>query len=342
MAFVQAQQEAAELRSQLVLQRQGLRRDDVDLQAPGPQRGRGLKADEARADHGGGTCARRGGDHRVAVGLAAQHEHVVALEPRRVRPVGLGAGGQQQGVVVQRRAIAQREPFARRGRSARPLVESRRSIRCSAIEGVVLQRHPGRVRLAGEIVLGKVRPVVGRQRIGAQQRQLARIAEIAQPLGRREPRRPAADDDDRLRVARRRSLGRVRRRQLLAHERLAVRHLDFPAIDRRQGRRLERRAGAQVEAGVVPGASQRRPDLQAVLQRAAVVAAGAADRDQLAINPGQHHRLVADVAADDAVVGNFAKLQPLGEIGAARGVGIRHGSLRPSSPHWRTRQDSNL
>ena len=116
--------------------------------------------------------------------------------------------------------------------------------------------------------------------VGAEQQDLAVVALAAQRLGRRFAGRARADDGDgpqrRLapqasparRAARRTRIGRAGA-------------LDVVAGEGVQRRRAQRRAGAQIEAGVVPGAADGVAVERALGQRAAVVGAGRADGEDL-------------------------------------------------------------
>ena len=98
--------------------------------------------------------------------------------------------------------------------------------RMLAVEFGRPQRDPLFRRVAREIVLGQIRPVVGRGVVGRQQRDAAGKPFAPEHLGRRECRRAAADDHHALgifagaaRLGRAALLGRF---DLLAHPRLAV------------------------------------------------------------------------------------------------------------------------
>src|SRR5262249_55918154 len=119
----------------------------------------------------------------------------------------------------------------------------------------------------------------------------------------------------------------TRRLDLLAHERLAVALLYLPARHRIERRRSDRLAGAQAEAGVMPGAAHGVIDHQALGERPAVMRAGRADRENLVAAPGQQHRLVAHAAADHLSVGEIAQRNSLGEVGTLRLRLFGHGIL---------------
>src|SRR5262245_16789232 len=89
-------------------------RDDMNLEIPSSQRGRGLEPDEAGADHHGTLGALRGVDDRAAVGERAEGMYVRAIGARHIQADGLGAGREQQHVVLERLAAVRLELLALR------------------------------------------------------------------------------------------------------------------------------------------------------------------------------------------------------------------------------------
>ena len=132
---------------------------------------------------------------------------------------------------------------------------------------------------------------------------LPSIAAPPQHLGRRKTGGAAADDDDVAPAhpplaARRAAFGCV---AFLAHEDAAVALLDLPALDRTQGRRAQGLAGAQIEAGVMPGAAHCLADHEAVGERPVVVAAMSADGEHIGAAAHQQNLLVADMPGETAI-----------------------------------------
>ena len=82
-------------------------------------------------------------------------------------------------------------------------------------------------------------------------------------------------------------------------------------IERRRPHRL---TGAQVEAGVVPGAAHAVPVDRALGQRAAVVAAGCADGEDLVALAHDQHGVVARVADDRFSVHELGERDARGQI----------------------------
>ena len=154
----------------------------------------------------------------------------------------------------------------------------------------------------------------------------------AQHLGRREAGRSAADDDD-PRVwragapPRGAGVGSTFSRtndSVAARSTRQQRH-------RIEGRRAQRLAGAQAEAGVVPRAAHRVADDEPLGERAAVVRAFAADGEDFALGPRQDHRILADMSAEHGVGRKVALGDPVREVGSARFIArFRHG-IPPAS-----------
>src|SRR5215831_4407357 len=90
-------------------ERERFRGDDVNLEIPSTQRGRGFEADEAAADHHGALGALRGLDDTPAVGERAKRVYVRAIGARHVQANGLRAGREEQRVVLERRAAVHHE-----------------------------------------------------------------------------------------------------------------------------------------------------------------------------------------------------------------------------------------
>ena len=117
-----------------------------------------FEADEARADDQRTLRAGRLGDDGAAIGERAQRMDVRQIGARNRQPHRLGAGRQQQPVVIEARAIGAAD-LALLVSIAVTSVSSRKSILLVAIKIVRPQRHPFLRRAAGEIVLGQIGPV---------------------------------------------------------------------------------------------------------------------------------------------------------------------------------------
>ena len=270
------------------------------------QRRRDLEADEARTDHH--DAARRLARSMMAR-LSASERKVWTCgrsAPGNRQAHGLRAGRQQQPVVGDLAAVGQRDLARARidggDVGLEPQVDA-----VLGVEVVAAQRHPFLGRVAGEIVLGEVGPVDRRGVVVAQHDDAALVLLAPQHLGRREAGSAAAHDHDPVRRRRppawRAGLASVC--ALLRDEDLAVALLDRPAVDRAERRRAQRLAGAQAEAGVMPGAAHRVADQQPFGERAVIVAAVRADGEDLAAAARQQHLLVADMADQHAAVGEL-------------------------------------
>jgi len=101
--------------------------------------------------------------------------------------------------------------------------------------------------------------------------------------------------------------------------------VDTPARDRVQRRGAQCLSGAQAEAGMVPGAAHGIADDQPLGERAAIVGAGRADGKKLAAAAREQHRLLPDMPAEHASVGNVVQRNALREIGPLRLGLLGHG-----------------
>ena len=102
--------------------------------------------------------------------------------------------------------------------------------------------------------------------------------------------------------------------QLLSHEDLVAGAFHPPARDRVQGGRTQRLAGFEAETGVVPGASNRIVDDEALGKRTVVVRAMRADREEPIAGARQDDIVLPDVPEDHASVGKRVGLDPTREI----------------------------
>ena len=189
---------SAELGTEHPLQRPGVGRDDLDPEPALDQRRRDLEADEARADHDDGLGSLgRARDDRAAVGERPEREDVRLVGAGDRQPDRLGAGREQQPVEARscgrrpaRRAVA---AVSRRGRGRRRAPAGCRAARRSSRTCRKTHCLGG---LAGEEVLGEVRPVDRQLRIGGEQGHLAVESLAAQHLGRGEAGGATSDDDE--------------------------------------------------------------------------------------------------------------------------------------------------
>jgi hypothetical protein len=198
-----------------------------------------------------------------------------------------------------------------------------------AVEIIRPQRQPVCWRAAGEIILGEVRPVDRRRIVIAQHHDAAAKVLTPQHLGCCESGGAAADDHHLVRhVGRRAARLGLWRDRLLDENRVAL-PLDLPAGERAQRRCVQRLAGADVEAGVMPRAADRAAVHDALGERPVIMRAFGADREHLRACAHQQHGRVADMAEQRLTVTYGAEPHALHEIRTG-GFLLVHGAL----PCW--------
>ena len=247
--------------------------------------------------------------------------------PQDREPHRLGAGCQQQAIIGNGAAVGENH-VARLGvdrgdARSEPKVDI--GIR---VENIRTQRHPILRRAAGQIILGQIRPVDRRRRIVAEHDDFAAKLLPSQHLGRGKTRGAAADNDDPAGCIDR-SFRRRHRLLALSPDKDAIALVvDLPDRKRTEGRRTRGLAGAQIEAGVMPGAANGFADHEPLGERSVVMAAMRVDGVDRSTRAGQHDLLIADVAKQGIAweIGCNA----LSEIGSGwRGLRFCHGcSLR--------------
>ena len=114
----------------------------------------------------------------------------LAAEPARH-----AAGGPDQGAVAEAPAVRGGQPLRPAGRPRRFGCRGRARLPLRP-EGFGPDQHPLEILLAGEIFLGERRPLVGRLRLGADQADRAREAELAKLDRGLGAAMAGADDDD--------------------------------------------------------------------------------------------------------------------------------------------------
>jgi hypothetical protein len=85
----------------------------------------------------------------------------------------------------------------------------------------------------------------------------------------------------------------------------------LPAIDRVERRSAKDGAAAKIEAGVMQRTAHRRLPNSAIAEMTAIMGAGAADREQLAVQSREQHRIVADAAGHSPFGRDFGKRDAL-------------------------------
>jgi hypothetical protein len=174
------------------LQRKRFRGDDVNLEIPGAQRGGGFEADEAATDHHGALGALRGVDDRAAVGERTERVYVRAIG--HVQANGLRTGCEQQRVVLERLAALYLELLV-------PRVDPRGATTDDVdlvlgVEAVGTKGNPFFRRVAREVVLRQVGPVVRRSVIVVDDGEPSGVARATKHLGGRGAGGARPDDDD--------------------------------------------------------------------------------------------------------------------------------------------------
>jgi len=146
-----------------------------------------------------------------------------------------------------------------------------------------------------------------------------------QHLGGGEPGGAAADDHDSIRAARRGARFGARPCALLADEKLSVALLHRPGIQRAESRRTNGFAGAEVEAGVMPGAADGAVDNEPVDKGAMIMGAVGSDGECVGSLPRQQHLFVPDMTDQLAAIRELGERQTLRQIGT--GLIFRHSAL---------------
>jgi hypothetical protein len=108
------------------------------------------------------------------------------------------------------------------------------------------------------------------------------------------------------------------------NEDLAISLLDPPAFESAYGRRAHGFATAQIETGVVPGASNAVPDYEPFTERPVVMAALGCNGEYLGPAVDKQDFLVADMTYQ-FFIGKLCESNALSQIGAAgRGLFLHH------------------
>jgi hypothetical protein len=184
------------------------------------------------------------------------------------------------------------------------------------------QRHPLFRRVAGEIVLRAIGPVIRRRIVGREERHRTGKSLPSQHLGCGKSGSPAADDHHTLglcaRAFPRAGRAPVGGLDLLPHEQHAVALLHAPAGHRVERGRGDRLARAQTEAGVVPRAPHRVADDQTLAKRTAVVRACRADCEKFVAPACEEHGLLAHMPAHHAAITEMVERDAAREVRSLR------------------------
>jgi hypothetical protein len=265
-----------ELGTEDTLERHRLPADHVHLEPSHGQRRRHLEADERRADHDGASL--RIVDDRPAIVEGAKQvssRRAWNIKSERRRP------GREQNRVERLRTAFEDQllPFEpTHGFTAQG----------DAVFGEVLrrpQRNPFFGCVSREVVFREVRPINRRRRLRREQRDGPFIPFTPQHLCGCCPRRTSPDDRDRLRTANCRPPRITTRRGrtltgALEHIQSVAATLDREARNRIQRGRPTRFTGCELEACVMPRATDRVAHDDPVRERCAIVRACRADSEE--------------------------------------------------------------
>jgi hypothetical protein len=285
----------------------------VDFELARAQCGRNLKTDEARPydNH----AARRLGvfDDGLAIRQRAKRTYMPLVGSRDGKPNRFGPGRQQQPVIGNLTAACEND-FSGTSIDVGSRLAQARLDMIFEIKALLAQRHVIERSGAGEIVLGKVWPVVRQRIVAAQHDDAALIALPPQHFGRGEAGGSASDDDDLFGRVARSFAARFRLRlfRLPAHPDLAVALLDCPARDRAQRRRFDGLTRAQIETGVMPGTPNRVADHKTVGKWTVIVGAMRCDRENVVSLPYQQDVSSAHVTDKHFAIGKLIKGNALG------------------------------
>ena len=301
----------------------GFGRDDVDRQAAAAQGRRRLHRDKASADHNDAGVRGRVSENAPAVAEAPQRHDMRQIASGKGRSPRRGAGRKQQFRVSSLVAVGEPQSPA----DGVDLLNARAAMKVDADVG---ERMPGDrepVVAAGslEVVLGEKRPVVGLVGLFGEDRYRARPAELAQRVGRREPGRAAAND--RHRPEHRVALFRTARCELLGRPDPEAIPVDLDRVGSQgvESRSPHRLARLQIEAGMMPRATNLSVRDEPLVQRPGDMRAGRAPGLEGVAPPPDHDALVADAAAEDFAVGRGRDRGPLGQIGKVVALVVAHG-----------------
>ena len=193
--LVKRANEVAQLGAENAFQRARVRRDQMDFESTCSKGGCNLEANEARAQH---DCAARGLgalDNVATVSQGAKRTDLPRARAGDGEPHRLGAGRQEQSVVLKCGPAGEFDCARSRIDSGDGRLETKVDA-VFRIEAIRAKRKPILGRVAGEIILGEIRPIDRRRIVAAQHDDLAVILLPPEPFGRGEARRAAADDHD--------------------------------------------------------------------------------------------------------------------------------------------------
>ena len=195
---------------------------------------------------------------------------------------------------------------------------------CLVVEAVGTQRHPILWCLTGKVILRQIRSINRCSGITAQHDDAAAKLPPPQHLGRGEAGRATTNNDYLVRCISWSFGARLRLLTFLMNEDLAISLLDLPAVESAYGRCAYGFAAAQIETGVVPGASNAVTDYEPFTERSVVMAALGCNGEYLDPVLNKQDLLVAHMPQEFSIC-KLRKRNALGQVGAARwGLFLRH------------------
>src|SRR5450759_1276636 len=144
---------------------------------------------------------------------------------------------------------------------------------CLVVEAVGTQRKPILWCLSGKVIFGQIRSINRCRGVTAQHDDAAAKLPPSQHLRRGEAGRATPNNDYPVRHISRAIGARLRLLTFLMNEDVVISLLDPPAFESAYGRCAHGFAAAQIETGVVPGASNAVPDYEPFFERPMVMAA---------------------------------------------------------------------
>ncbi len=311
-------EEPADLRAEHGFERHRILRDHRHVEPASGEVRRRLHPDKAGADDDDALGILRPAHDALGVAPQSEREHAVEVAAGHVEPTRRAARGDEHAVVLQRLGALKVDRL-RVGVERHDRVTAQEFDPVPLVKVVVAKRKRVVPRFPAEVAFAERRPVVGRHLLFGDDDDASLEALLTQRFGRDLPRRPAADDHERLRLRVGVAVGHRRRvATALAVRRVLRRHFGFVgdgdehvlaldagavAAKRVEGGDVAERSVGHVELRVVPRAGDGAAVEHAVGERRAVVGAVRAARVECAIDTGEKDVGVADGDGHHLAVG---------------------------------------
>ena len=185
-----------------------------------------------------------------------------------------------------------------------------------SIEAIIPQRYVVEGNGAREVVLRQVGPVIWQGIVAAEHDDAVLVTASTEHFRGRKPGGAATDDDNLFRLADRRLAAWLRDwlLPLFAHRDLPVALLDVPACYWAERRRPERLSRAQIETGVVPGATHRVANHETLGERPLIMGTLGTDCEHLPAAAHQQNLLVAGMTEEHSAIGELIESDALGKV----------------------------